>query len=105
MENYRGIQHFQPRWIGMETQPTLELAYLRFQNAFGHGNILDVGKIINPVGNFIHRKHAQFNPLYGNPLIYDYRTNLRSDSYPTNVAEILSLKIAIIEILHILVTI
>ena len=78
-------------WDG-DSSPTLELAYLRFQNAFGHGNILDVGKIINPVGNFIHRKHAQFNPLYGNPLIYDYRTNLRSDSYPTNVAEILSLK-------------
>ena len=61
-----------------------------FQNAFGHGNILDVGKIINPLGNFI-RKNAQFNPLR-NPLIYDYRTNLRTDSYPTNTAEILNLK-------------
>ena len=78
-------------WDG-NSVPTLELAYLRFQNAFGHGNILDVGKIINPLGNFIYRKNAQFNPLYGNPLIYDYRTNLRTDSYPTNTAEILNLK-------------
>ena len=82
-------------WDG-DSNPTLELGYLRFQNAFGRGNILDVGKIVNPIGNFIRRKHAQFNPLYGNPLIYDYRTNLRSDSYPTNTAEILSLKNSVI---------
>ena len=78
-------------WDG-DSNPTLELGYLRFQNAFGRGNILDIGKIINPIGNFIRRKHSQFNPLYGNPLIYDYRTTLRSDSYPTNTTEILNLR-------------
>ena len=61
-------------WDG-DSSPSLELAYLRFQNAFGHGNVLDLGKIINPVGNFIHRKQAQFNPLYGNPLIYEHFYN------------------------------
>ena len=81
----------QLNWNG-DSSPTIELSYLRFQNAFGHGNVIDVGKVLNPFGNFIRRKQAQFNPLYGYPLAYDYRTNLRSDSYPTNSAELLALK-------------
>lgn len=81
----------QLNWDG-DSNPTIELSYLRFQNAFGKGNVIDVGKVLNPFGNFIRRKQAQFNSLYGNPLIYDYRTNLRSDSYPTNAAELVALK-------------
>lgn len=81
----------QLNWNG-DSSPTLELSYLRFQNAFDSRNVVDVGKILNPFGTFIQRKHAQFNPLYGNPLVYDYRTNLRSDSYPTNEAELLALR-------------
>lgn len=91
--NLKDDAHFygQLDWDGRDN-PELSLAYLRFDNAFNHGSSIDFGKILNPVGSFSRRQNPQFNPLYGNPLIYDYRTNLRSDSYPANAAELVALK-------------
>ncbi|MCO4783316.1 MAG: hypothetical protein KC646_13400 [Candidatus Cloacimonetes bacterium] len=77
-------------WNGSDS-PNLSLAYLRFNKAFGKNLVIDAGKILNPLGLFLQRKSAHQNLLFGDPLLYDYHTTLRTDGVVANGAQIAGL--------------
>lgn len=75
-----------------DNQLKIALGYLRFENVNNRSFSLDIGRIPNPIGLFPARKSAFENPLHGRPLIYDYRSSLRNDSFPKDADELAARK-------------
>lgn len=77
-----------------ENSIDVALGYFRFENINNRSFSMDIGRIPNPIGLFPRRKSAFENPLYGAPLIYDYRTSLRNDSFPGSPDELVQRKMS-----------
>jgi len=51
---------------------------------------VEAGKFLAPFGNFLPRRFAPQNFLYGFPIYYDYRTGLAANEVPENNQELLA---------------
>lgn len=64
--------------------------YLRYSTALPSGLNVQVGKFGHPFGQFLTRNYADQNPLIGYPLMYSYRSTVRSNTVPRSVYDFLA---------------
>jgi len=83
ISHLEGLNHHEPPLSQTTTLGVLQ-GYLRYSTRLPTGLNVQVGKFGHPFGQFLTRNYADQNPLVGYPLIYTYRTTIRSSQLPAS---------------------
>ena len=83
ISHLEGLNHHEPTLSQTTTLGVLQ-GYVRYSTRLPTGLNLQAGKFGHPFGQFLTRNYADQNPLLGYPLIYTYRTTIRSNQLPAS---------------------
>jgi hypothetical protein len=82
VSHIEGLNDHDPQLRQTQTIGVLQ-GYIRYSTRLPSGLNVQAGKFGHPFGQFLTRNYADQNPLLGYPLMYTYRTTIRSNQVPT----------------------
>ncbi len=89
LSHVEGLNHHDPVLRLTRTTGILQ-GYIRYSTPLPSGLNLQAGKFGHPFGQFLMRNYADQNPLLGFPLMYSYRSTIRSNALPRSAYDFLA---------------